>query len=116
MHTKGPLTANGTAIEEDKPNGTVLGLCYSEHNSNEVVPISAGEAEANARLWAASPEGLEAAEIAYLALCKHPHDSWRCHNQLALIVLRDYIANATGRTAEEVQNKFSEKAAVTAQV
>lgn len=67
---------------------------------------------ANARLIAAAPDGLEVAEAVYAAMLNHPHDLWRVKNQHEYCALRDFIAKATGRTAEEVQNEFEERAAI----
>jgi len=63
----------------------------------------------NARLIAAAPDGLEAAEAAYLALLGR-QDIWRVHNQRVYCMLRDFIANATGREAEDVQDDFEQRA------
>lgn len=66
---------------------------------------------ANARLIAAAPTGLAVAESTYLALLKMSHDSlWRTFNQKVYCDLRDFIADATGRDGEEVQNEFEQRA------
>lgn len=62
--------------------------------------------EANCKLIAAAPDGLKAAEMAYLHLLKTPHDALRIKGQDTLVALRDFIAKATGREAEDVQNEF----------
>jgi hypothetical protein len=69
---------------------------------------------ANARLASAAPDGLEAAEKAYLALLGIPLGStYRllyCQEPMAR--LRDFIAKATGRDIESVQNEFEARAAL----
>src|SRR5574340_1494433 len=64
------------------------------------------ETKANARLIAAAPDGLKAVEMAYLHILRTPHDRLRVEGQSTLCALRDFIAVATGRTDEEVQNEF----------
>jgi len=71
---------------------------------------SAGFDEADARLIAAAPDGLLAAEIAYRALLTVPHVEWRVRHQPVYCELRDFIAKATGRDSQEVQDEFEAKA------
>ena len=62
-------------------------------------------------LIAAAPDGLKAAELAYLHILKTPIDTLRIgkEGQSALCALRDFIASSTGRDIEEVQNEFEQK-------
>lgn len=77
--------------------------------SNDCPPLE--EARANARLIAAAPELLVAAEAAYLlALQISPVSMLRIKNQATLAALRNVIASATGRDDEAVQNDFSGRA------
>jgi len=76
----------------------------------EFVQLEDGQIEAIARASADAdaPEGLEAAEAAYLALLRYiPIGSKpRLEIQTELCALRNYIAKATGRDAESVQNEY----------
>lgn len=63
-------------------------------------------AESNALLIAAAPIGLAAAEEAYAAILQIPMNHWRISNQSTYCALRDFIAEATGRTSEDVQNEY----------
>ena len=49
---------------------------------------------------------LLALKVAYDALLRHPHDVWRIEHQELYCLLRDQIAEATGQSAEDVQNQF----------
>ncbi|MFL9582408.1 hypothetical protein [Stenotrophomonas sp. AB1(2024)] len=53
----------------------------------------------------AAPEGLEVAVFVYEALLRHPVDAWRIRadGQKSLCLLRGFIAKATGRSEQEVQ-------------
>ena len=64
-----------------------------------------GTPEANARLIAAAPDGLDTAIFVYEALLRHPVDAWRIRadGQQSLCHLRGFIAKATGRSEQEVQ-------------
>lgn len=62
--------------------------------------------EADARLIAAAPTGLAAAERVYLALLRLPLDTWWLRLQRELCALRDFIAEATGRSPQDVQESF----------
>ena len=77
-----------------------------------IAPTSA--AEPNARLIAAAPDGLRAAELAYRALLRLPFGSReRIYADIgngALAALRDFIASATGQSAEAVQDKYESDA------
>jgi len=66
----------------------------------------------NLQLIAAAPDGYKAAESAYLTLLKVRTFSDRLSDgfQESLIHLRNFIAKATGRTEEDVQNEFEAKA------
>jgi len=61
------------------------------------------------RLRTINTDGLVAAETAYLALLKR-HDVWRVHNQHVYCILRDFIAQVTGRNAEDVQDYYELRA------
>lgn len=50
-------------------------------------------------------EFLAMAQAVYFALLNHPYDSWRIHNQAALINARDMICRITGETAQEAQDR-----------
>lgn len=50
-------------------------------------------------------ELLGMAQAVYFALLNHPHDSWRIHNQAALVNARDIICQITGETAQEAQDR-----------
>lgn len=69
-----------------------------------------GECIANARLISAAPEGLDAAILAYEILADIRHQ-WKGREtpegQIALVSLRDFIAKATGREAQDVQDEFT---------
>ncbi len=67
---------------------------------------------ADARLIAAAPDGLAAAETAYRAILGIESQIWRARNQRAYCALRDFIALATGREARVVQEEFEEAAAL----
>lgn len=68
--------------------------------------------QANARLIAAAPEGLDAAMLAYEILADI-RNQWKGREtpegQIALVCLRDFIAKATGRDAQEVQDDFTNR-------
>ena len=51
---------------------------------------------------------LAMAEQNYVALLKHPHDKWRIDNQHALCNARELVAMLTGKTGEQVQNRFEQ--------
>lgn len=55
-------------------------------------------------------EALEVVEQTYLALLQHPLDKWRAENQRVLARLRWFIAKATNREEEDVQNEFEDRA------
>lgn len=61
-------------------------------------------ADANARLIAAAPDGLEVAVATYLALLAAVDVRHRF--QAELCALRDFIAKATGRGPQEVQDQY----------
>lgn len=65
----------------------------------------------DAKLIAAAPDGLSAAELTYMALLAID-GAWRVKNQHVYCALRDYIAAASGRDVEEVQNDFEARAAL----
>lgn len=67
------------------------------------------DGEANAHLIATAPEGLAAAITAYKAILQIETNTWRVQNQTTYVLLRDFIAKATGRTSEEIQNEFEAK-------
>jgi len=71
------------------------------------------EIDANADLMVAAPNGFEAASVAYLAILQSPHNRWRveCGLDGTLSMLRDYIAKATNRTSQEVQEEYEAEAA-----
>ena len=60
-------------------------------------------------LHAAAPQGLDAAGAAYLALLRSGW-SYRLKVQSDLCMLRDYIAAATGREAQDVQDEYEARA------
>lgn len=66
------------------------------------------ENTANAHLIAAAPLGFEAADAAYKALLRLPLSAcgWRINNQMVYVMLRDYIASAIGRSAQDVQDAY----------
>lgn len=65
-----------------------------------------------ALLVAAAPEGLRAAEDAYFLLCLVPYATiFRVASDYTRARLRNYIAAATGRTEEDVQNDFEARTA-----
>ena len=66
--------------------------------------------EANARLIAAAPRGLSASEFVYIRLLMLAHDSTRLALQPAFCALRDYIAEATGRSQRDVQEDYEARA------
>lgn len=70
--------------------------------------------EANARLIAAAPDGFAAAEAAYLTLLKMPHSGPRLtmEFQAAMSGLRSFIAKATGRDDQEVQDEYEARAKI----
>jgi hypothetical protein len=49
---------------------------------------------------------LKLAEDTYLALLKHPFDSWRIHNQKLYCDLRNFIADSTGESEQDVQEFY----------
>lgn len=49
---------------------------------------------------------LELAESTYITLLRHPLDTWRIHNQIVLINLRDFISQETGMSLQETQEKY----------
>lgn len=57
---------------------------------------------------------LEALEAAYMLALQMPHDALRIRSQAELCAMRNAIAAATGREAEEVQNDFEARAAIAA--
>lgn len=114
--TKGPwpwaYTGDGKRIVigdglVEGPNGYAVAEVYSDDCPQEV-------AEASDRLIAADPAGLAVAEQTYLALLSHPFDAWRVRNQAVLSGLLSFIAKATSRDEEAVQNAFEEAALLTA--
>jgi hypothetical protein len=78
----------------------------------QVARVSSTTQDADARLIAAAPEGLQAAEQAYLFILKHvPAVSIaRIQNQHVLVSLCSYIAQATGREQQDVQEDFETRA------
>lgn len=72
-------------------------------------------ADVNGALMAAAPEGLACAEMLYRKLLSiqpgSPHYILRIESQGELAALRDFIAKATGRSAEEVQNEYEAESA-----
>lgn len=62
------------------------------------------ELEANANLIVAAPNGLQAAEGAYIALLLS--GVYRLTVQAELCQLRDFIAKATNRCEGDVQNEY----------
>ena len=112
MHTPGPWTKGRhlgiTAIingEETQVAAACVMPCIGGHDDIHA-QRGADMEQANARLIAASPDGLEAAKLAYAALLRTPHDRLRTKAQSALSSLRDFIASATGQDAETVQDDF----------
>jgi len=98
-HTPGPWVANKRGIIT-MPDGLVLAFCACS---------------ADARLMAAAPVGLEAADEAYIALLSIPHDSaLRVRTDRPRGRLCNFIAQATGRAPEDVQNEYEERAAIAA--
>lgn len=85
----------------------VIAVIYAYDDNKTITPL---EQEANARVIAAAPDGLHAAELAYLHLLKIPHDRLRLKGQVTLCALRDFIAKATGREEEDVQNEYESRA------
>ena len=55
-------------------------------------------------------DSLELAEEAYVAILRHPHDTWRLKNQALYCTLRDFIADHTGMDSEEVQDEYESRA------
>lgn len=94
---------------DDQPRGRRGGIL---DGFREILERSAGELDhPDALLIQAAPEGFETAEATYLALLQMPATSrWRIQNQAVLARLRDYIAEATGRGPEEVQDEYEERA------
>ena len=57
-------------------------------------------------------DALEMVEATYLALLTRPLDGWRIKNQRIYCMLRTAIAEATGRSDEDVQDEFEALAAL----
>ena len=53
---------------------------------------------------------LQALEAGYLLALQMPHDALRVRNQTTLCLLRDAIAEGSGRDSQEVQESFEEMA------
>ncbi len=70
----------------------------------------AGVPEANARLTTAAPDGYAAACTAYSFLLGLPSDETRIGAQGLMCELRDYIASAIGKSAEDIQNEYELRA------
>ena len=86
-----------SSLRFDPPHGQKIGLRMGE----KIV-----------RAVNSHDELVAALESAYLILLSHRQDSWRISNQHVYCLLRDSIAKATGREAEDVQNSFEERAAI----
>lgn len=103
-HTPGPwhvlVDKDGTIRVGPSHNCTVATVYFP--------PV--GDREASARLIAAAPLGFEAAHIAYLSLLTVTSVVWRLRNMQAYCYLRDFIAEATGRTSQEVQEEYEARA------
>ena len=69
-------------------------------------------AEKPAHLIAAAPDGLKAASDAYLAILSAPPSGWRAAQGMngTLAGLRDFIAKATNRDPQDVQEDYEAKA------
>lgn len=109
-HTPGPWKTTGYDLPNVHVYGpgkypAVVAYCPALVNAGGA-GTTPDERVANARLIAAAPDGLNAAQFAYLALLKHDHDAWRVKNQGVYCALRDFIAKATGQTSEAVQDAY----------
>ena len=113
-HTPGPWSIVGDGSNEQltlivKPGDGIVSHIARLH------PIwladeHGGDVFANARLIAAAPPLLTAAQIAYTILADIRHHWEGRHTiegQGALIALRDSIAQATGRDPQDVQDEFT---------
>jgi len=100
--TPGPWKIAG-GNENERTDVIKIGPGYVSHiahlHDQWICDEHGGSAFANARLIAAAPAGLKAAQMAYLHLLKTPHDA-----QGVLCALRNFIADAKGLSIEEVQN------------
>ncbi|MFV7455446.1 hypothetical protein ACNPMX_11735 [Stenotrophomonas maltophilia] len=110
-HTPGPwswYTHNDHRVAIDGPDGAEVARA-EEYGASAWIEVS----EDDARLIAAAPTGLDAAVFVYERLLSHPVDSWRigANGQQSLCVLRDFIADATGQTEQEVQEFYEAKIA-----
>ena len=106
-HTPGPWRATLGRSQMSDPGTTIYHLgqwgVYSDADSH-------GDPEADARLIAAAPELLAAVEQTYAELADISNE-WpgrgTAKGQAKLVALRDVIAKATGRDAQEVQDAYS---------
>lgn len=103
--TKGSWIANYDDVIASTDPQNLICTCVDRGNGYE-------EFVYNTRLIAAAPDGYKAAETAYLAMMNITDYNIRLDEgfQLSLCLLRNFIAKATDRTAEEVQNEFEAKA------
>jgi hypothetical protein len=109
MSTK--LSAGPWMPDYVSTDGSVQGwICCAANGRVEPVCHIEACGWQDAQLLTAAWEGLAAAECAYLAFLEPPYDARRARNQRALCLLRDFIAKATGRSSEDVQNDFESRA------
>lgn len=106
-HTPGPWELQGGRCF--KTSGGEFYLSYGKDRyGNPLWQHSFCELDANARLIAQAPAMLEACEMAYCALLNS--GAYRVRVQLELCQLRNTIAQATGHSAEDVQNECESRA------
>lgn len=86
------------------------GITYGQEHCAPISPEQLATMEADALLIAAAPDGYNAAELAYLVMLQMPHDALRIKSQVVLCALRDFLAAATGRESEDVQDEYEARA------
>lgn len=91
------------------------GKSYSIAIASNISPVDSKhkpnvERDANLKLIASAPLGLQVAIKTYVALLQTPSELWRIRNQEIYCELRDFISQATGYTSREVQEFYEEVA------